>query len=251
MVQFIKNLARGAGKILKDGFRKEIEINHKKGHWDVVTQYDLAADKFIQGRIKKKYPKHAILSEESGQIGKGSNLWIIDPLDGTRNFSRGIAQFCTIIGYVHGGKLELGAIYDPIRDELFYAQRGRGARLNGKVINVSSAESLDFAHFAADIVIDATSSSLRRKIERMSVKESLWNLSFASAGINLVYTAAGRTDASLMLGGNPWDYAAGCLIAAEAGAKVTDLKGNLYRWTFDELVAANPKVHREILDYLK
>src|SRR3989338_3076332 len=119
MQSFIKNLAKGAGDILRDGFRKEIEINHKKGHWDVVTQYDLASDKYIQDRIKKKFPSHGILSEEGVDIKNKKNLWIIDPLDGTRNFSRGIPIFCTTFSFIKNGVLEYGVTYDPIHDELF------------------------------------------------------------------------------------------------------------------------------------
>lgn len=250
MEQLIKNLVRGAGAIIRDGFRKELQINHKKGHWDVVTQYDLAADKFVTDRIKKQFPKHSILSEESGAVGQGKNVWIIDPLDGTRNFSRGIPQFCSIIAYVHGGRLELGAIYDPIHDELFFAKKGKGATLNGKVIHVSQTEKLDFAHFAIDIVIDYASKDLQKKVQNMWASENLWNVSFACAGVNLAYTAASRTDASLMFGGNAWDYAAGCLIAQEAGGKVTDLKGRAYHWKSKEVVIANRILHNQIISYL-
>src|SRR3989344_4283065 len=251
MEQFIKNLARGAGAILKEGFHKELQINHKKGYWDVVTQYDLAADKYIQDRIKKKFPKHSILSEETGGSRKGQNIWVIDPLDGTRNFSRGTPLFCTIIAFIKNGKTELGAIYDPIKDELFYAQRGKGAALNGKAIDILKPDTLAHSMAGFDWHVIDTTARIRHKINNLIYNERLWYMALGSAGLDLGYLAAGRFDFGLLNGAHPWDYAAGILIAREAGAKVTDFRGHFAVWDSKQVVAASPKLHKQIMQYLK
>jgi len=243
MDKFIKNLARGAGAILRDGFKKEIEINHKKGFWDIVTQYDLASDKYIVERIKKKFPSHGIISEEGTEIKNKKHLWVIDPLDGTRNFSRGIPIFCTAIAYVKDGKPIFGVTYDSVHDELFFARRGRGAFLNGNQIYVSSTQLIEHGF--------ATGAGLSKKINQLFLDQNIWRVNLASGALSLAYLAAGRYDFSIHAGGNSWDYCSSALIAMEAGAKVTDLQGKAYQWHMGEVMAANPALHKKIMNELK
>lgn len=236
---------------MRDGFRKEIEINHKKGHWDVVTQYDLAADKFIQDRIKRKFPKHSILSEETGGRRSAGDLWIIDPLDGTRNFSRGIPTFCTSIAYAKNGKQILGAIYDPVHDELFFAQKDKVATLNGKKISVAAVDDPEFA--LCSVAWNSSSSTAKEvaRLQKFIAKTRIWNSSISSGALALAYVACGRYDFDIMLKAYPWDYAAGVLIAREAGAIVTELDGKNYTLHSECTVTANPKLHKMIIQALK
>jgi len=251
MEQFIKNLARGAGAILKEGFRKEFEINQKTDHWDVVTQYDLASDKYIQDRIKKKFPGHSILSEETGRAGKSDNLWIIDPLDGTRNFSRGLPFFCVSISFVRKHRVVYGVIYDPIHDELFFAERGRGATLNGKPISVSQASTLDSAMACVLWHSNVVSVQLIKRLQKITLENKFWNTVLASAALSLAQVAAGRLDLFISKGAYPWDYSAAACIVKEAGAKISDLQGKPYKWSSNEVVAANPKLHKLLIKSLR
>src|SRR3989338_7275566 len=148
MERFIKNLAKGAGAIVREGFRTKLKISIKDTPWDLLTEYDLASEKYIIDRIAKKFPNHGILGEESGQIRSGKHLWIIDPIDGTTAFTRGIAQFAVVISFVKNNNIEMSVVYDPIADELFFAKRGKGAFLNGKKITVSGKSDLDHAWIA-------------------------------------------------------------------------------------------------------
>ena len=247
MEQFIKKLARGAGAILRDGFRHDIEINHKTGHWDVVTQYDLASDKYIQTHIKKKFPKHSILSEETGREGKNDHLWVIDPLDGTRNFSRGIPFFCVSIAFVRKNKILYGAIYDPVHDELFFAKDGKGAILNGKSISVSTPEILDSAMASVLWHANIVGPKIVSKLQKFARDNQFWQTNLASAALSIAYVACGRVDLHVSKGAFPWDYAGATFIVKQAGGRVSDFQGRPYQWNSDGVIAANPKIHKLIL----
>lgn len=252
MDQFIKNLARGAGQILKNGFRTKFKINEKSAFWDVVTEFDLAAEKYVIDKIKKKYPTHAFVSEESGYIGKAKNFWVIDPLDGTRAFSKGIAQFAVSIAFVSGRTVEYGVIYDPIADELFFAKRGNGAFLQNKRIKIADPGKLQFATIAMIMGTGKTPPGERMYYyENLVVKNSLWLSKLDSAALTMAYTACGRYDFSVIKYLSPWDNAAGALILREAGAKVTDSRGKVYRWESEDVVAGAPKIHREVMNIIK
>ncbi|OGE76754.1 MAG: hypothetical protein A3A83_01645 [Candidatus Doudnabacteria bacterium RIFCSPLOWO2_01_FULL_48_57] len=250
MEQFIKNLAKGAGQILRQGFKQEIQIKQKQGHWDPVTQYDLAVDKFIQDRVRKKFPSHGILSEEGTDIKNQKHLWIIDPIDGTRNFSRGIAYFCISIAYAKSGVLSAAAVYDPMQDELFFAAKNKGAFLNGKKITVSPISSPEHALDVSDFN-SSVSVAMKKKVHRFHLKTNAWSIHKGASALDLANTAAGRFDFAIQIGAYPWDYSAAGLILKEAGAKTTDLKGKPYRWDSKEIIAANPKLHPKILKLLK
>ena len=251
MDKFIKNLARGAGAILRDGFRREIEVKHKAGFWDVVTKYDLASEKFLVDKIKRKFPGHGILSEEGMNTKNKKNFWVMDPLDGTRNFSRGIPIFCTSISYVRDGNVVCGAVYDPNHDELFYAQRNKGAWLGRKRLKVVETDSIAYGMSEIGWNVSTTSLATLKKINHMVQKEHLWNINLGAVALALSYVAAGRYDFEVSVGGFPWDYSASSLIAEEAGAKVTNFRGRPFKWDVNNLVAAHPKIHKKILQYLK
>lgn len=252
MENFIKNLARGAGKILREGFRTKFKINHKTASWDVVTEYDLAAEKFIIEKIKRRYPGHGILSEETGSSGKKENLWVIDPLDGTLAFTRGFAQFCTSISFLQKGKIKLAAVYDPVADELFFAKKGKGTYLNNGKVRIHEPNSLEFSNISMFLGWTVTTDSQKKFIyENLVIKRKLWRVGGTSASLSCAYVACGRFDTLMSMNLPVWDHCAGALLMQEAGAKVTDFKGRAFKWGSPFLIAASPNIHGEIVKVLR
>jgi len=247
---FIKNLAKGAGAILREGFGKKLKIKEKNGFWDITTQYDLAAEKFIARKIRARFPNHGILGEETGHKGDRNQFWIVDPLDGTRNFSRGIPVFCTMLAFVKHGKIEIGAVYDPIHDEYFFAARGKGATLNNKRIRVNSIDKIESSLAAMVWGNDRPSRVMSQKFQKLILDYEIWDNSLASGGLTLAWVAAGRVDFDINTVSALWDYVPGALIVEEAGAKVTDIQGRPYRWNSESIFAANPVLHSKIMKQL-
>jgi myo-inositol-1(or 4)-monophosphatase len=250
METFIKNLAKGAGAILREGFGKKLRIKEKNGFWDITTQYDLAAEKFVADKLHKRFPGHGILGEETGFKGDKNQFWIVDPLDGTRNFARGIPVFCTMLAFVKHGRIEVGAVYDPIHDEYFFATKGRGAFLNNQRIRVNSVDKIESSLAAIVWGRDRPSPTLSQKLQRLILDFDIWDNSLASGGLTLAWVAAGRIDFDINTIGEIWDYAPGALIAGEAGAKVTDIFGKSYKWNSESIFAANPVLHSKIMKEL-
>ena len=252
METFIKNLAKGAGAILRGGFRTDIKTKQKTAPWDVVTKYDLASEEFIVRKIRRKYPDHGILSEESGEIKKSRKFWIIDPIDGTRPFSRGVAQFCVSISFVNHNQIELGCVYDPIADELFFAKRKGGAFLNGKRVHVTSETKPKYADAA--ILLGSHETTVREKkviYNNLVIKYNFWPDRVSSAALSGAYVASGRFALYISKGLDPWDYSAAALMLKETGAKVTEFNGRPYKWNSRTIVAANPSLHRILTKELK
>lgn len=216
----------------------------KKSENDYVSEIDRMAEDDIIQTIRKFYPSHAILGEESGFIGDNDEyLWIIDPLDGTTNFLHGFPQFSVSIAVLHNGKLMHGAIYDPMRQELFSASRGAGAQLNNRRIRVSEQRTLDQSLLATGFPF--------RDFEHLDVyMETLKTFMKATSGIrrpgsaalDLAWTAMGRVDGFWEFKLNSWDIAAGTLIVQEAGGLVCDFAGGENFLNSGNIVAANPKL---------
>jgi len=237
-------LAREAGAILRGGYGLRHTITHK-GRIDLVTEYDKRSEAYLLGQIHERFPGHTIVSEESGRKeGLAESCWYIDPLDGTTNYAHGMPIFCVSIAYASQGELELAAIYDPLRDELFGAQRGRGAWLNGEAIHVSDVsellQSLVVTGFAYDDWV------IRTNLENFSHFSKLTQSvrRIGSAALDFCYLAAGRMDAYWEVALQPWDSAAGGLIAREAGAVVTAFDGdaNFLKPAYGVIVA-NPVLY--------
>jgi myo-inositol-1(or 4)-monophosphatase len=245
----IEELSRSAGEILHAGFGKIHEIRYK-GVIDVVTEVDKRSEDFLLGEIRKRYPNQRIVAEENGESpGEGDNAWFIDPLDGTVNYSHGLPIYCVSIGYMEGGSMRLGAVYDPSRDECFSAERGRGAWLNGQRVATSQANNLDQSLLVTGFAYDIRS-NLNNNLDHFAhfAVHSQAVRRLGSAALDLCYVAAGRFDGYWELNLQPWDVAAGALIAAEAGAIVTNTSGAplILAWPVS-IVAANPKLHASLL----
>jgi len=220
---------------------------------DFVTRVDHAAEEAIIEIVRKSYPDHAVLAEESGAAeGRAEYQWIIDPLDGTTNFIHGFPQYCVSIAIRHRDALAHGVIYDPVRNELFTASRGRGAYLNDRRMRVSKCLRL------ADALV-GTGFPFREMSRINLYVQQLRNLMAKSAGLrragaaalDLAYVACGRLDAFWELGLSPWDMAAGALMIQEAGGLVGDLRGEAGYLEAGEIACATPKVFPGLLDALK
>ncbi len=251
MLNIAVRAARTAGKVIVRSFEQldKVEIE-SKGTNDFVTSVDISAEEAIIETIRKSYPEHTIICEESG-VSTGSEddfQWIVDPLDGTANFVKGIPHFAVSIALKVKGKLDQAVIFDPIRGELFTASRGKGAQLNGFRIRVQSHKDLSgtvlatgfpFKHKQHSQAYMAMFSSLFMKTSDMRRA--------GSAALDLAYVAAGRVDGFFEIGLKPWDTAAGELLVIEAGGLVTDFTGGHDHVKSGNIVASSTRLQKEIL----
>jgi myo-inositol-1(or 4)-monophosphatase len=253
MLNFAIETVQQAGHILMEKFGRITVM--KKGDINLVTEADLASESHIIERIKSYYPKHSILAEESGEAvikgGDTSWKWIIDPLDGTTNYAHGYPCFCVTIALEHNGEIVLGVTFDPTRNELFAAERGRGATLNGKPIRVSSAEKLGDALIVTGFPYDFK--------QKPNFARHLTDFLFhsrgvrrdGSAAIDMAYVACGRFDGFWEEGLNPWDVAAGTLLIEEAGGVISYYDGSKFSIYNPPICASNGAIHQQMLDVLR
>ncbi|HWZ64109.1 MAG TPA: inositol monophosphatase family protein [Steroidobacteraceae bacterium] len=244
--------ARRAGEIIVRSLnRLESLTITSKGRNDFVTEVDHAAEHEIIQTIRRHYPQHAFLAEESGRSGESDTLWIIDPLDGTTNFLHGFPVFCVSIACQIKGRLEHAVIYDPMRGELFTASRGAGAHLDNHRMRVSKARSLDGALISTGFPYRANLRYLDAYLGMLrAVTESAAGVRRpGAAALDLAYVAAGRVDAFWELGLSAWDTAAGTLLIQEAGGRIGTLTGAEYRQE-GHIVAGTPKVYAALLEAL-
>ncbi|MFY9740845.1 MAG: inositol monophosphatase family protein [Candidatus Sulfotelmatobacter sp.] len=245
-------IAREAGALLNDFFRQHVKIEYK-GEADLVTAADRAAEKLIRERITQQWPDHDVLGEEQGLNDRGSEYrWYVDPLDGTTNFAHGYPVFCVSLGLehrsaAHGEKRIAGVIYDPTRDELFSAERGKGAHLNGEAIQVSKTSRLQ-----ESLVATGFPSHKRHKNPNIHFYHQITLRSHGvrragSAALDLCNVAAGRFEGFWEFNLNPWDTAAGVLMVEEAGGKVTRFDGSPFELDSRQTVASNGMIHDELL----
>lgn len=249
----IETLARGAGKILRDGYNKEHTIQYK-GEIDLVTEADHASEKFLLNEIASKFSGGHILTEETGSIaGSNEDLWFIDPLDGTVNYAHHIPIFCVSIGFALNGKMSHAAVYDPLLDEMYTAERGKGAFLNGKKIQVSKTTELGKSLLVTGFPYDTwnTAQDNFKYFERLG-KKTQGVRRLGSAALDGCYVAAGRFDAFWEFKLKPWDIAAAGLICEEAGAKVTAVDGrDDYLSAPLSILASTPGIYGQLKEQLK
>jgi myo-inositol-1(or 4)-monophosphatase len=244
----LERLARQAGEILRLGYEQEHQVDYK-GAIDLVTEVDHQSEALLLGQIQRLFPGHQIVSEEAGLVsGRSENQWYVDPLDGTVNYAHGIPFFSVSIAYAHEGIVTLGVVYDPMRDELFAAERGWGARLNGRVLQVSRVTELQRSLLVTGFPYDAWSTP-RNNLEYYGrfAKLTQGVRRLGSAAQDLCYVAAGRFEGYWELSVKPWDIAAGGLIASEAGAAVTTVDGQPdYVTPPCSVLAAPPALHEKM-----
>lgn len=221
-----------------------------KSHHEILTKADLAAEKIIISQVRSAFPDHHILSEESGESGRKSDwLWVIDPLDGTTNFSMHNPLWAVSIGVAYQGQPVVGVVFAPFANELFVAESGKGAKLNGKKIEVSSVKEGKvlnaFCHGRKDNDIrKAVSYFKKQKIGGLDCRQ------MGSASIELAFVAAGRLETMVIPGALPWDVAAGILLVREAGGKVTDFSSNEWSLESKDMAASNRIVHEQMMKTL-
>jgi myo-inositol-1(or 4)-monophosphatase len=255
MLNFAIQTARDAGHILAERFGRKIKISNKS-EIDLVTESDLASERLIIDRIKTFYPRHAILAEESGASEPVDRerpsdwRWIIDPLDGTTNYAHGYPCFCVSIALECKGRMELGVIYDPMRDEMFAAERGQGAALNGRRIRVSPTPTLASALLCTGFPYDVRERSEFARHFANFIMSAQGVRRDGAAALDLAYVAAGRFDGFWEEGLKPWDVAAGALILEEAGGRVSNyVDGPLDIFT-PPVLASNGLIHEEMMRVL-
>lgn len=245
----IENLAKEAGIILRNGFRKDHQIT-AKSTIDLVTEIDKQSEEFILKKIHSKYPGDTIIAEESGTtIGdETQGTWYIDPLDGTSNYVHGLALFTVSIAYAQHGQMQLGVVYDPMADECFSAERGKGAFLNGKPIHVSKTSNLLRAMLVTGFPYEVHTTHLNLDHFSNFITNVQAVRRLGSAAQDLCFVAAGRLEGYWEMQIFPWDIAAGILIVEEAGGVVTSANGSKAEMTIPTtLVAANPDIHQKMI----
>jgi myo-inositol-1(or 4)-monophosphatase len=220
----------------------------EKGRNDFVSEADRIAERAVIGTIRKHYPDHAILAEESGADGDSDHLWVIDPLDGTTNFLHGFPVFAVSVALLIKGRMEHAAVYDPMRQELFSASRGQGAQLDGRRIRVSKCKTLDRALIGTGFPFREAGLGLGPYLDMFS--KALQNTAGVrrpgAAALDLCYVAAGRLDAFWETGLSKWDLAGGALIIREAGGIVSGLDGSEDFLDSGHVLAGTPKVYQAI-----
>jgi len=238
----------GAAEILRF-FNGDFKVSNKEGVNNLVTEADHASEKAILAVIKSKFPEHYILTEESGAIIQDSNYkWIVDPIDGTVNFAHGIPLNCVSIGIEHNGEIVLAAVYNPHLNEFFFAEKGKGATLNDKPIQVSAQTEVIKACLVTGFpytYINLPNGPL--EIFERFIRNGVPVRRLGSAAIDLCWVAAGRFDGFYEHKLEPWDSAAGYLIVEEAGGMVTDFKGEKFSPYQHRVLATNGKIHDEML----
>ena len=248
----IEDMARRAGAILHAGYDREHQINYK-GAIDLVTEVDRASEDLLLAEINQHWPGSHIIAEESGITrGDEDHLWYIDPLDGTVNYAHRIPIFSVSIAYAQAGTMKLGAVYDPMRDEMFIAERGKGAWLNGNALHTSTTTELRKSLMVTGFPYDAWNTqhdNFDNFVRFGKLTQGVRR--FGSAALDACYVGAGRCDGFWELSLKSWDVAAGGLVAEEAGAIVTNANGDKdYLSQPQSIVAAAPGIHAKLLEGL-
>jgi myo-inositol-1(or 4)-monophosphatase len=258
MLETAKGIAREAGQLLRQGQLESFRIDSKSSDVDLVTEYDHKAEQLIVGRLREWFPDHGIVGEEgssfAGREGSQGYRWYVDPLDGTNNFAHRIPHFAVSMGLFLGDQPVLGVVYDPMRDEMYWAERGRGAFRNDIPLKVSQAPTVGKAILASGFPYDRHHDPVDN-IAQMALflKKCQGFRRFGAAALDLAMVAAGSLDGFWEFKLSPWDVAAGILLVAEAGGTVTRIDGAPMGHPTRKihLVASNGLLHQEMLEILK
>ncbi|QSI75165.1 MULTISPECIES: inositol monophosphatase family protein [Niveibacterium] len=248
----VKAARRAAGIINRASMDlDQVEVRTKQPN-EFVTEVDRAAEASIIETIREAYPDHAILAEESGALGESEHQWIIDPLDGTTNFIHGFPQYAVSIAYAQAGVVQHGVVYDPTRNELFTASRGRGAFLNDRRIRVSRRIRLNDSLVGTGFPYRAFEhADAYMKMFRELTEKTAGLRRPGAASLDLAYVACGRFDAFFEIGLAPWDFAAAALMVQEAGGLVSDFAGDANYVSTGNIVAGTPKVFAQLIQIIQ
>jgi len=250
-IEVAKDTARKAGVVLLENLGKVKEIEFKAKN-SLVTEVDKLSEEIIINNLKQSFPSHDIFAEESGRDSENSDyLWLIDPIDGTTNYAHAYPFFSISIALEIKGEVKVGLVYDPVKDEMFTAEEGKGAFLNGKAITVSKSDAIEHSHVCtgfmhdSEWMVEANIKHFGNFIRRArAVRRD------GSAALDLCYVACGRFDGFWELGLNPWDTAAAVLILKEAGGLVTKFTGDEYNIYMKDILASNSIVHDQMIEIL-
>jgi myo-inositol-1(or 4)-monophosphatase len=244
--------AKKAGHVLQRRLGRTRRIDYK-GAVNLVTEMDFRSERIIVSEIRKRFPEHGFLAEEKARQQSGSPYrWIIDPLDGTTNYAHGFPVYSISIGLEYGGEIILGVVYDPSREEIFVAQKGKGARLNGRKMAVSGTSRLSKSLLTTGFPYDLRESPVNNF-------DHFRNFAYrthavrrcGSAALDLCYVAAGRVDGFWEMKLGAWDLAAGSLMVQEAGGRVTDFQGRPLGLDGRQVLASNRRIHGEMMKILR
>ena len=252
-----RKAAANAATILQRYFESGVAATEKSSggqQQGLVTIADVEAETAIIGTIQQSFPDHAFLAEESASTGDNpDHLWVIDPLDGTNNFAFGIPHFATSVAYWHCGVPAVGVVFDPLKDEEFVAARGCGATLNGTKIQVNDHSQLNQSVVGTGFYYDRgpLMRQTLQKIEKLFANDIRGLRRMGAASLDIAYVACGRFGAFFELTLSPWDYAAACLILAEAGGEFSDCAGSAVKLEQTSALASNGHLHGDLLDLLR
>jgi myo-inositol-1(or 4)-monophosphatase len=255
ILEFTKELASEAGSIIISYFQGRFGVESKDSApngIDIVTDADKESERFILSQIRKSFPSHDIMTEETSLERSGSRfLWVVDPLDGTVNFSHSYPQFCVSIALMEHGAIKLGVVFDPVRQEMFWASDGEGAYLSGSPVRVTQSDNLYRCIVGTGFPYDKARSMTNNLREFCAVTLKTQGIRRSgSAALDLAWVACGRLDGFWELKLKPWDFTAGMLLVQEAGGKVTNRRGRKMKISSQSIVATNSFIHSELLDIL-
>lgn len=241
------DIAREAGALIARYYERRIGFE-LKGEYDLVTEADRASEQLVVERLHTHFPTHSVLGEEGGLREKPSEYrWYVDPLDGTTNFAHGYPMFNVTLALERDGELIAGVVFDPLRQEMFAAERGGGAYLNGHRISVSKAAKLEVGLLSTGFPSRKRHESVNVHFFHQVAMSTHGVRRGGSAAIDLAYVACGRLDGFWEFGLNPWDMAAGLLLIQEAGGRASDMKGGPFSLTGKHIAASNGRIHDELL----
>jgi myo-inositol-1(or 4)-monophosphatase len=256
-LDFAREVAREAGQILRQYSQQSYEVSHKSTDIDLVTEADLASEEMIVKAIRKRFPEHTILAEEGlGDLqkiaGETPCLWLVDPLDGTVNYAHGFPVWGVSLALADRGTVVLAVTYDPLHDEMFWAERGEGVWLNGESLRVSQTGGLRQSLVATGFAYRRATLEDNNLAEFNAVMPRVQGVRRAGAAVlDMAYLAAGRLDGYWEMHLKPWDWAAGWLLVEEAGGRVTDLAGQPWSLEKERIVASNGALHQVLLEMLQ
>ena len=252
MLEVASRAAEEAGSLLLEHMYGQLKLGQKEGRANLVTDVDIMAEKAVIGFLQGEYPNFNIASEESPAVARDSQFtWVIDPLDGTNNYVHGVPFICVSIGLALGREVVMGVIYDPVRKELFTAQKGRGASLNGTPISVARRRAVKEAFLGVDLGYDADKGRAMLDFLKAPWPDIGGLRLMGSAALGLTYVACGRLDAYIHPCLYPWDVAAAISLVEEAGGRITDWQGQPATTETRVIVAANEVLHADFLKLIQ